>query len=124
MVLRTARDLGALIRDRRRKLRLDQQALADRIGVSRQWVVEIEKGKPRAELGLVLRALGALDVRLTVEDAGAAPLIGAPGPTPAVDIDAIVADARSSRPPSPSPSPSRRSAKPSRSTLPPGKRKR
>ena len=60
MPIRTPIDLGALIRERRRRNGWDQQTLADKIGVSRQWVIEIEKGKPRAEVGLVLRALDAL----------------------------------------------------------------
>ena len=90
--LRTPADVGALIRDRRRVLRLDQADLARMIGVSRLWVNQVEKGKAGASLGLVLRALDALGVRPTV-DVGAtdgppaAPIISA-------DIDAIVAAAR------------------------------
>jgi y4mF family transcriptional regulator len=64
MRARSPKDIGLIIRDRRRGLGLDQATLAKRIGVSRQWVVEIERGKPRAEVGLVLRALGALGIRL------------------------------------------------------------
>lgn len=91
MLIRTARDLGAVIRDHRRRLGLGQQALADRIGVSRQWVVEVEKGKPRAEVGLILRALDALGVTL---------VLGSDTPEPdegggdVADIDAIVDGAR------------------------------
>ncbi|MEQ1930592.1 MAG: helix-turn-helix domain-containing protein [Parvularculaceae bacterium] len=65
--LRTPRDFGAVIRERRRALGLDQAALAARIGVSRLWVSEVERGKPGAGLGLVLRALAALDIELTSE---------------------------------------------------------
>ena len=91
MRIRTPADLGALIRSTRKKLRLDQSTLAKKIGVSRLWLVEIEKGKPRAEIGLVLRALDALRVNLTAtttarpsrKDSGTA-----------VDIDRIVAAAR------------------------------
>ena len=56
MLIRTPADLGAVVRDRRKELKLDQATLAKRIGVSRQWVIEIEHGHPRAELALVLRA--------------------------------------------------------------------
>ncbi|MBL8672558.1 MAG: helix-turn-helix transcriptional regulator [Alphaproteobacteria bacterium] len=59
-----AADLGSLIRKRRQALRLSQGALAAQVGVSRQWLVEVERGKPRAEIGLVLRTLQALGVRL------------------------------------------------------------
>ena len=55
-----------MIRARRKQLGLDQRTLAERIGVSRQWLVEVEKGKPRAELGLVLRALHALELAIDV----------------------------------------------------------
>ena len=62
MLARNATDIGLIMRERRRKLGLDQGELARRIKVSRQWIVEIEKGKPRAEIGLVLRALDALEI--------------------------------------------------------------
>jgi y4mF family transcriptional regulator len=89
MFIRTPADLGAVIRDRRRQLGLDQAELAERIGVSRQWVVGIERGRARAELGLVLRTLDSLGVRLN----SATPAGGHKGDlTP--DIDAIVAAAR------------------------------
>lgn len=40
MRIRTPVDLGALIRERRKALRLDQKTLAEKVGVSRQWIVE------------------------------------------------------------------------------------
>ncbi len=88
MLVRTSTDLGAVIRDRRKQLKLDQAAFAKRIGVSRQWLIEIERGHPRAELGLVLRALDALDIHVdTTADQGKRR-------SSAVDIDAIVAKAK------------------------------
>ena len=64
MLIRTPNDLGAIIRNRRKQLGLGQAALAQRIEVSRQWVIGIERGHSRAELGLVLRALDTLGIRL------------------------------------------------------------
>ena len=90
--LRTPADVGALIRDRRRVLNWDQADLARMIGVSRLWVNQVEKGKPGASLGLVLRALDALGVRPMV-DVGAANEPPA-APIVSADIDAIVAAAR------------------------------
>jgi y4mF family transcriptional regulator len=97
MLIRTPADLGAVIRDRRKRLKLDQSTLAKRIGASRQWVIEVEHGHPRAELGLVLRALDALGIPLQPgsdqaksHDVGVVP--------PAVDINAIVAKARKRKP--------------------------
>jgi HTH-type transcriptional regulator / antitoxin HipB len=91
MLVRIPADLGAVIRDRRKQLKLDQATLAERIGVSRQWVIEMEHGHTRAELALVLRALDALNIQLDTS-------IGqADGRRPgAVDIDAIVAKAKKS----------------------------
>jgi HTH-type transcriptional regulator / antitoxin HipB len=94
MTIRTPADLGILIRRTRKKLRLDQSTLANKIGVSRLWLVEIEKGKPRAEIGLILRALDALHINLTATTA-ASPSRKDSGN--AIDIDRIVAAARSPR---------------------------
>ncbi len=93
MRLRTPRDFGLLIRDRRRERSLSQQRLADDVGVSRQWVVDIERGKRRAELGLVLHTLAALDIELAlvgvVASSDAPPI-----PEATVDLDAIIERAR------------------------------
>ena len=66
MIVRTPHDLGALIRDRRIKMGLDQLSVAKRAGTSRKWLVEMEKGKPRAAIGLILRTLRVLDINLEV----------------------------------------------------------
>lgn len=92
MLIRTPADLGAVIRDRRKQLKLDQAAFAKCIGVSRQWVIEMERGHTRAELGLVLRALDALDIQI---DTGIHEIKHRPG---AVDIDAIVTKAKNGKP--------------------------
>ncbi|MBX3205274.1 MAG: helix-turn-helix transcriptional regulator [Labilithrix sp.] len=104
MIVRTPKDLGQLIRARRRELGLDQRTLAARVGVSRLWVIEFEQGKPRAEIGLVLRTLLALDLHLDVRVEAdqatrstpvrpAATRASAARPR-AIDIDAIVDAAR------------------------------
>ena len=66
MRIRTAADLGAFIRERRVKLGMDQSDLAAKAGTSRKWIIEVEQGKPRAEIGLVLRTLKTLGVSLDV----------------------------------------------------------
>ncbi len=65
--VRTPSDLGALIRERRQKLGLDQLTLAKKAGTSRKWLIEVENGKPRAEIGLILRTLKALRIELTAK---------------------------------------------------------
>ena len=67
MFIRTPRDLGAAIRDRRRRRGWSQRELAEKVGASRQWVNEVEKGKTRTEIGLAFRALDALDVALRLD---------------------------------------------------------
>ena len=95
MQIRTPLDLGLVIRDRRRKLKLSQTDLARKAGAGRQWVVAIEHGKSRAELGLVLRTLAVLGLSLTI-DAGDRPPRPSGDIAPA-DIDAVVSDAKGGR---------------------------
>lgn len=94
MRIQTPEDVGRAIRARRTELGLDQGSLARLVGVSRQWIVEVERGKPRAEMGLVLRTLSALRLELTLKPAkagAAAPEVFAPG---LVDLDVLVERAR------------------------------
>jgi len=67
MKVRTARDVGAAIRDARKRRGWDQQKLAQEVGVSRQWIIDVEKGKPRAGLELVLRTLHAVGAPLDIK---------------------------------------------------------
>ena len=67
MRIRTATDLGAFIRERRTRLWMDQISLAKKAGTSRKWLVEVEQGKPGAEIGLILRTLKSLEISIDVE---------------------------------------------------------
>jgi HTH-type transcriptional regulator/antitoxin HipB len=64
MQIRNAKEIGALVREHRSRLKLSQAGLAQRVGVSRLWIVLLEKGKSTAQLGLVLRTLDILGVTL------------------------------------------------------------
>lgn len=70
-VIRTAEDLGRLIRDQRKRQGLRQTDLAAIIGASHVFVGDVEKGKPSVQLGRVLRLLDelGLELRLSVPDA-------------------------------------------------------
>ena len=92
MHIRTPLDLGLLIRQQRRHLGLNQADLASRVGVGRQWIVAIEHGKARAELGLVLRTLAALDLTLVV-DGGSDATKQESGTSSPIDLDAVVTSA-------------------------------
>ena len=99
ILIRTVEDFGLVIRERRHRLGLDQRALAARVGVSRKWIVAVEKGKQRAEVGLLLRTLRALDLVLTVADSEARradePAEGASAAH--IDIDALIDMAKGPR---------------------------
>lgn len=108
MLIATPKDIGLLIRDRRRVLGLSQEGLAQRARVGRPWLSRVERGKSSAEVGLVLRVLRecgvVLDAGFLSSHAGdsggeSRPAMGAPRGTrrsgdpvhrPAVDLDALI----------------------------------
>ncbi len=85
MLVHSINDLAAAIRGGRLRAGLSQEQVAARAGVSRQWVGELERGKPTAELGLVLGLLDALELNIELEDRG-----GAGRPTASVDLDGML----------------------------------
>jgi len=56
--------LGTVIRRRRREQRLTQTNLADLADLSVVFVNEVERGKPTAQVGLILRVLQTLGIDL------------------------------------------------------------
>ena len=58
------RELAAAVRAERKRLGLSQSALADKVGVGRDWMIGLEKGKATAEIGLVFRTLRSLELTL------------------------------------------------------------
>jgi HTH-type transcriptional regulator/antitoxin HipB len=93
MWLQTPADFGALVRERRRTLHLSQDALARKAGASREWIVDLEKGKPRLPLSLVLRTLAALGISLSAHDNSANPKKSRTKPRSA-DPDQILSNLR------------------------------
>lgn len=83
MRLRSVRDFGAFVRDRRRDLGLTQGQLATRAGVSQRWLAAVEAGKSTVQLGLVLRVLAVLDIELEV---------ASPTAPPGVDLDDVMSE--------------------------------
>ena len=71
MIIRTTRDLAHLVRDRRARLALTQANLAEMVGVSRKWIVDLEAGKGTGDLSLILRTLRALGLDIEVHDRAA-----------------------------------------------------
>jgi transcriptional regulator with XRE-family HTH domain len=68
-MIKTPAQLGALIKARRTELNIDQVTLAEKARVSRNWLMEIEKGVPGASVGVVLRVLAVLKVSLVSQPA-------------------------------------------------------
>jgi len=66
--LRTAEQLGAAIRLKRKEKDLTQSELAKLLGAERKWVIKLESGNSKAEIGLVLRAFEALNLRASLTD--------------------------------------------------------
>lgn len=66
MMIHSSHALGNTIRRRRLDLGLSQTELADRVGVSRKWIIDVEHGKPTITLSHLLRLLDALDLDLRV----------------------------------------------------------
>lgn len=98
MLVRSPTDLGAAIRDGRKRRGWTQDDLAKRAGVTARWLRDVEHGKPTAEIGLVLRVLSHLGIELDLADPA-----GGPRPKPQApsndddfpDIDDIVGGPKS-----------------------------
>lgn len=87
MILRTPTDFGAFVREQRRLSGLSQAGLADLVGVNRKWIIGVEQGRARAELGLVLRVFNALNIKL---NASKSEVWSRPASVPSVNIDDII----------------------------------
>ena len=98
MHIRTTLELGAFLRDLRTKRGIDQGTLARQVGVSRQWIIAIEKGKPRAPIGLVLRTLNTLGVSLDVEETSSARAKKGSGPKAVDLVDEVLNRLKDKRP--------------------------
>lgn len=58
--------IGGLIQDMRKDQGLTQAELAKKVRVSRKWIVELERGKPEAQLWKVLDVLEVLGHELAI----------------------------------------------------------
>ncbi|ESQ92820.1 type II toxin-antitoxin system Y4mF family antitoxin [Asticcacaulis benevestitus] len=64
----TIADLGRLIRDARKRQGLRQDELAGAANVGLRFVVELENGKPTAQIGKALTVLKTLGLVLRLDD--------------------------------------------------------
>jgi HTH-type transcriptional regulator/antitoxin HipB len=62
---RNPEQLGRAIRLKRQEKGTSQSELATQVRVGRKWVMHLEAGNPKAQLGLVLKTLDALQLQTT-----------------------------------------------------------
>lgn len=65
-----AQQLGARVREERRRQEMDQRTLALVANVAVRSVHRVERGEPTVRLDIVLRVLSALGLRLDVHGGG------------------------------------------------------
>jgi len=70
--IQSTEELGLVIRAVRKSTQVRQDDLAAMVGVSRQFTVDVEKGKPTVQLARVLRLLKELGIELSVDIPSAA----------------------------------------------------
>ncbi len=73
MLIQQPFDVAMAIRARRRQLKLRQLELAKEAKVGREWLVDLEHGKPTVELGRVMRTLETLGLEISVRATEAPP---------------------------------------------------
>lgn len=62
--IKTPKELGDQVRNRRKSLNLTQARLALACGVGRRFIIELEDGKETCQLGLTLKVLKMLGLDL------------------------------------------------------------
>ncbi|WP_010297760.1 helix-turn-helix domain-containing protein [Candidatus Odyssella thessalonicensis] len=64
MIIKTSKDVGRLIRQKRKSLEMTQVELAGLSDVGSRFMVELEQGKPTIEIGKALQVLRMLGIYL------------------------------------------------------------
>lgn len=70
--IQSTAELGLVIRAVRKSTQVRQDDLAAMVGVSRQFTVDVEKGKPTVQMDRVMRLLKELGIELSVDIPAAA----------------------------------------------------
>jgi y4mF family transcriptional regulator len=76
--IRTTAELGGLLRAYRKSRGLSQVDAAALAGVGERFLSELERGKPTAEIGLVLKLLDRFGLTLVVAQRGSVNLFDEP----------------------------------------------
>lgn len=75
-LIRNPEQLGRAVRVKRLEKGLSQIALASQVGVERKWVIHLEAGNPKAELGLILKVLELLELQASLNELRRSPAQG------------------------------------------------
>ena len=70
MNTKSPEQLGAVIRARRRELKVTQKDLAMTCGTGLCFIIDVEKGKPTCQIGKILQVLQALGLKLQIASPG------------------------------------------------------
>ena len=94
MTIHSPHALANTVRRRRLDLGLSQSNLADRVGVSRKWIIDVERGKSTVALSHLLRLLDALELDLSVapRESPSRDARDAPPRASTVDLDDLLRD--------------------------------
>jgi y4mF family transcriptional regulator len=65
LAVSTVSDLGRIVQQKRKAMKVTQQQFADLAGVGRRFILELEAGKPTLEFGRVLKVCKAAGIDLT-----------------------------------------------------------
>lgn len=68
-IVRSPEDLGRSIGELRRAQGLTQDQMAARAGISREWLAQLERGRPSRSLSVMLRLIRRLGADLVVVSA-------------------------------------------------------
>ena len=68
MKIKTTKQLGEVIRARRRQLGVTQRELAMTCGTGERFIVDLEQGKPTCQVGKVLQVAQALGINLRMDE--------------------------------------------------------
>tara|TARA_Y100000589_G_scaffold198181_1_gene187166 strand:- start:308 stop:694 length:387 start_codon:yes stop_codon:yes gene_type:complete len=70
MKTQTTTQLGAVIRTRRKQLKITQKELAMTCGTGLRFIVDLEKGKPTCQIGKTLQVLQSLGLAIELTTMG------------------------------------------------------
>lgn len=70
MKTQTPAQLGAVIRTRRKQLKITQKELAMTCGTGLRFIVDLEKGKPTCQIGKTLQVIQAVGLAIEITAIG------------------------------------------------------